>query len=132
MNYVFPARFILFLEKTLLLFHTAIYYVFPAGFILCLEKTLLLFHTAFIKMFHLKLRFSMVQQFLSRLTRIWSCWFLFIRPGKKLPFNLFTNYPYKINCKKNFAYLKFICSICLIVDIYRLVRLLTLSLCYYF
>ena len=89
----------------------------------------------FIKMFHLQqsryLRFSMVQQSLSRLQRIRSRWFLLFSK-EKVPFLLIYLLPThkKCNHKKNHNYLNLVYSICHRVDIYRLVKLLTFSFCY--
>ena len=90
------------------------------------------------------LRLSMIQQFLSRLPKIGSRWFLFIWSGKSsLIFKLFTTYPQeKSNHKKNHAYLDDLqystCflkkqshsySICHRVDIHRLAKRLISSFC---
>ena len=103
--------------------------------IFCLKNFLAIPH-GFIKMFHLQRvrypRFSVVQQVLSRLLRISSRWFLFIQSGEiSLPFNLFN--PQKpCNHKKNHACLNLVYSICHRLDLYRVVKLLTSSFCYYF
>ena len=89
----------------------------------------------FIKTFHLQqsryLRFSMVQQSLSRLQRIRSRWFLLFNK-EKVPFLLIYLLPThkKCNHKKNHNYLNLIYSICRRVDNYELVKLLTSSFCY--
>ena len=107
-------------------------YVLLTGFILCLKKTFLLFHTALLKYFIYNrvgiLEFPWCNNS-SRAYQQLGQGDFYSSDQEKVPFLLIY---LLLTHKKNDAYLNLVYSIGHRVDIYRLVKLLTSSFCYYF